>query len=69
MEEQLIRAGVKNLKEFGYPAVDKDNILTDLVYSSFFKRMLETTKEAAKGNKSVTSACDNLLSKIECTVS
>lgn len=37
----LLAAGVRNLKEFGYPSVDEYNILTDLIYARFFKRMLE----------------------------
>lgn len=40
----LIRAGVANLKEFGYPAVTKDNILTDLIFRAFFRSMLEDNK-------------------------
>jgi hypothetical protein len=39
--EKLVEAGVKNLKEFGYPHVDAESILTDQPYSSFFKSMLE----------------------------
>ena len=41
MEEKLIENGIKNLNEFGYDKVDKDNIFTDLVYSQFFKKMLD----------------------------
>ena len=37
----LISAGVRNLKEFGYPDVTTENILTDMIYASFFRRMLE----------------------------
>jgi len=40
IKEHLIKAGVKNLKEFGYPDVDDKNILTDEVYKEFFKSML-----------------------------
>jgi len=40
IKEHLIKAGVKNLKEFGYPDVDTKNILTDEVYKEFFKSML-----------------------------
>ena len=39
--EHLIAAGVRNLKEFGYPAVTTENIMTDQVYRRFFKAMLE----------------------------
>jgi hypothetical protein len=41
LRSAIIRAGVKNLKELGYPTVNKDNILTDAVYSLFFRKMLE----------------------------
>ncbi len=41
IKETLISAGVKNLKIFGYPEVDSKNILTDAIYSAFFKSMLE----------------------------
>jgi hypothetical protein len=40
----LIRAGVKNLHEFGYPDCTEANILTDRVYSRFFKSMLESNR-------------------------
>lgn len=38
---KLVSAGVKNLKEFGYPSVNKKNILTDIVYRKFFLSMLK----------------------------
>lgn len=38
--EMLLDAGVRNLKEFGYPKVNSKNIVTDYVYSEFFSRML-----------------------------
>ena len=41
MRDKLIAAGVRNLKEFGYPSVTPENILTDIIYSGFFKSMLE----------------------------
>lgn len=40
VREKLIAAGVRNLKEYGYPNVDTDNILTDPIYSAFFASML-----------------------------
>lgn len=40
IRSKLIAAGVRNLKEFGYPDVTADNILTDLIYSGFFLSML-----------------------------
>lgn len=40
IRDQLITAGVRNLKEFGYPMVNKENILTDDVFKRFFVSML-----------------------------
>lgn len=44
MRDKLIEQGVKNLKEFGYPDVDAENILTDQIYSAFFREMLKENK-------------------------
>ena len=38
---QIIEAGVRNLREFGYPSVNAENILTDAIYSQLFKSILE----------------------------
>lgn len=40
MRQKLITAGIKNLKEYGYPGVTEENILTDDIYKAFFKSML-----------------------------
>lgn len=45
MRDKLIAAGVRNLKQYGYPKVDKDKILTDMIYSAFFRGMLEDVPE------------------------
>lgn len=42
IREGLIKAGVKNLKEFGYPGVTSENILTDRVYKQFFIFLLKS---------------------------
>lgn len=39
--EMIIRRGVNNLGEFGYPDVRPENIMTDPIYAAFFKSMLE----------------------------
>lgn len=44
MRYKLISQGVSNLKEFGYPAVNRDNILTDTVFKKFFEGMLKENK-------------------------
>lgn len=41
IRDKLIAAGVKNLKEFGYPSVNAENILTDKIFKEFFVRMLD----------------------------
>lgn len=41
VRNSILRAGVKNLKEFGYPDTNAENILTDYLYRKFFKSMLE----------------------------
>lgn len=61
MEQALIAAGVKSLQEYGYPAVDKTNILTDPIYSGFFRSMLRDTKGHSP---EVDKAIDSLLAKI-----
>ena len=40
IKDHLLKAGVKNLKEFGYPEVTVDSILIDEIYKGFFKSML-----------------------------
>ena len=58
IKEHLLKAGVKNLKEFGYPEVDTKNIMTDIIYAGFFKSMLKGNK----GNgKQVDDVIDELL--------
>lgn len=43
-KDALVIAGVRNLKEFGYPHVTAANILTDDLYSAFFRSMLEDNR-------------------------
>jgi hypothetical protein len=45
MRDKLIAAGVKNLKEFGYPDVNNESILTNNIYARFFLKMLEELEE------------------------
>lgn len=61
MKDKLIAAGVANLREYGYPDCDKDNILTDRIYKAFFASMLEDNK--GKAGASVDRAIDELLAK------
>lgn len=62
VREKLIAAGVKNLKEFGYPAVTPENILTDYIYRAFFKSMLKENRGVA--GEAVDSVIDKLLAEI-----
>jgi hypothetical protein len=61
IREQLIKFGVKNLKEFGYPEVTNETILTDFVYKECFKSMLNHSK----GNSvQVDEVINKILSEI-----
>lgn len=62
MKDALIKAGVKNLKSFGYPNVNTKNILTDSLYSEFFKSMLEDNKGHSK---EVDKAIDLIIAEIK----
>lgn len=64
MEEKLIAAGVKNLREYGYPDCNKDNITTDIIYKYFFIAILKENKGI---NESVDIAIDNLIAKCKST--
>jgi len=62
MKDRLIEAGVKNLKIYGYPECNKDNILTDQIYKAFFVSMLKDNK----GNgAAIDKAIDELLAVCE----
>jgi hypothetical protein len=59
MRAKLIAAGVRNLKEYGYPEVSADNILTDMIYAGFFKSMLEDNR-----GRGADAEIDKLLAEI-----
>ena len=61
IREHLLKAGVKNLKEFGYPEVTSETILTDEVYKEFFKSMLE---EILGNGKQVDEVINQLLLEV-----
>jgi hypothetical protein len=61
IREHLLKAGVKNLKEFGYTEVTTETILTDEVYKEFFKSMLEDN--LGNGNQ-VDEVINQLLSDV-----
>lgn len=61
IKEKLLNNGVNNLKEFGYPEVNKNTILTDDLYKEFFRSMLN----ANLGNNSqIDLVINELLSEI-----
>lgn len=62
IKEHLLKAGVKNLKEFGYPDVTTESILTDEVYKMFFQNMLE--ENLGNGNQ-VDEVINQLLKEVE----
>lgn len=61
IREHLLKAGVKNLKEFGYPEVTTETILTDEIYKEFFKSMLY---ENLGNGKQVDEVINQLLSEV-----
>lgn len=61
IREHLLKAGVNNLKEFGYPEVTAETILTDEVYKEFFKSMLE---EILGNGKQVDEVINQLLLEV-----
>lgn len=63
IRKHLLDAGRKNLQEFGYGGVNEKNILTDEIYSSFFKSMLVGNKEFTN-DKNIISVIDDLLNEI-----
>ncbi len=60
IQEKLIKAGVRNLKEFGFPGCNTETIITDPVYSAFFSRMLGENKD-----QGFDADIDVLIGKIE----
>lgn len=47
MRQKIIKQGVKNLREYGYPSCNEENILTDMIYSKFFLIILRDNLESA----------------------
>ena len=63
----MLRAGVANLKEFGYPSATAANIITDYVFSKMFRSMLtdEANVEAGKRNTEIEAARVELLAEVD----
>jgi hypothetical protein len=64
VRDSLIRAGVKNLREFGYPQCKAENILTDRIYRAFFLSMLENDANTT-GNEQVERVRQSLIKECE----
>lgn len=60
MRQQLMEAGVKNLREFGYPTVAKANITTERVFAVFFRGMLEENR-----GQGADEEIDDLIAEID----
>jgi len=41
IREQLLKAGAKNLRDFGYPDVTEKNIMDSMITRAFFDSMLD----------------------------
>jgi len=61
VKDHILKAGVKNLKDFGYPEVTTETLLKDEVYKEFFKSML---KENIGRSKKVDDVINDLLNEI-----
>ena len=61
VKDKLIKNGVKNLHEFGYPSCNIFNILTDPIYSEFFISMLKENQGVDSG---IDLAINELLDEI-----
>lgn len=48
-QQHLIIVGVQSLKKQGFPAVNPANIVSDMIYSAFFKSSLERTADDLAG--------------------
>lgn len=59
----LIKAGISNLREFGYPDVNEEEILTDEVYGLFFDNMLKDN--LGKSTTQVDEVINELIEQIK----
>ena len=65
-EENIIKEGIRSLREFGYPYVNENNIITDKIYSNLFKSFLnELTYDYENVNEEVVRIANKLINKIE----
>ncbi len=62
LKEKIITNAIKNLNEFGYEHVTPENIMTDDVYSQFFRSMLN---DNLGKNKTVDVVLNQLLDEVK----
>jgi len=62
IKKGILKNGVKALNEYGYTTVDTENILTDSVFSGFFRSMLNDTVGCAP-NPNIETALTELLAE------
>lgn len=48
--DTVLASGVKSLRRYGYRSCTEENIMTDMVYSAFFKTLLEKTIEECESS-------------------
>ena len=48
--DTVLVSGVKSLRKYGYRSCTEENIMTDMVYSAFFKTLLEKTIEECESS-------------------
>ena len=65
IKDFLLGAGVSNLKEYGYQNVTKENILTDDIFSAFFKSSLNDNKGSQNSNRQIDGVIDELIMQID----
>lgn len=62
IKNHLLKAGVRNLKEYGYPDADTQNILTDTIFIAFFKTMLESNK--GQSSTQIDNVIDDIIGEL-----
>jgi hypothetical protein len=65
MRDRIIQAGVKQLRDFGYPDCTAENILRVPVYKAFFRKMVEGTRDEAPRSSAIAGACEALLRDLD----
>ena len=65
MRQQLIDAGVKRLREFGYSTCDSKDILIVPVFREFFRKILVGTIEQAGEESPIAAHCWKLIAEID----